>query len=64
MFDEISEVYPMRDGVDLNHLADMVSSVIEGGAVLLRAMGEPLITAQQIVLLRSYIKLLFSPNIQ
>lgn len=64
MFDEIAEVYPLRDNVDLDHLADMVSSVIEGGIVMSRATGEPLITAQQVMLLRSYVKLLFSPNIQ
>ena len=48
MFDEIAEVYPINDDVDLGHLADMVSSVIEGGLVMSRAVGEPLLTAQQI----------------
>jgi TetR/AcrR family transcriptional repressor of nem operon len=62
MFDDIAEVYPVNDDVDLTHLADMVSSVIEGGLVMSRAVGEPLITAQQILLLRSYVKLLFSPS--
>jgi TetR/AcrR family transcriptional repressor of nem operon len=62
MFDDIAEVYPVNDDVDLTHLADMVSSVIEGGLVMSRAVGEPLITAQQILLLRSYVKLLFSPR--
>ena len=64
MFDEIVEIYPVRDGVDLDHLADMVNSVIEGGIIMSRAMGEPSITAQQVMLMRSYVKLLFSPNIQ
>jgi len=62
MFDEIAEVYPMHDDVDLDHLADMVSSVIEGGIVISRAVGEPSITAQQVMLLRSYVKGLFSPR--
>ncbi len=64
MFDEIADVYPMNDDVDLDHLSDMVSSVIEGGIVMSRAVGEPLITAQQVMLLRSYLKLLFSPRLQ
>ncbi|MGI9421693.1 MAG: TetR/AcrR family transcriptional regulator [Hyphomicrobiaceae bacterium] len=64
MFDNIAEVYPMRDDVDLDHLSDMVSSVIEGGIVMARAVGEPMLTAQQIMLLRSYVKLLFSPRLQ
>lgn len=64
MFDDIAQVYPMNDKVDLDHLADMVSSVIEGGIVMSRAVGEPRITPQQVMLLRSYVKLLFAPKVQ
>jgi len=64
MFDEIAEIYPMNDDVNLDQLSDMVSSVIEGGLVMSRAVGDPLITAQQVLLLRSYVKLLFSPKVQ
>jgi len=64
MFDEIAQAYPIHDEVDLDHLSDMVSSVIEGGIVMSRAIGEPRITAQQVMLLRSYIKMLFAPRIQ
>lgn len=64
MFDEIAEIYPMNDAVDLDHLSDMVSSVIEGGIIMSRAVGEPLITAQQVMLLRSYVKLLFFTKMQ
>ena len=52
MFDNVIKTYPARDDVDLDHLADMVSSVIEGGIVVSKAMGEPQITSQQIMLLR------------
>lgn len=62
MFDNIAQAYPINDEIELNHLADMVSSVIEGGIVMSRAVGEPRITAQQVMLLRSYIKLLFAPQ--
>jgi TetR/AcrR family transcriptional repressor of nem operon len=62
MFDEIAAVYPARDEVDPKHLADMVSGVIEGGIILSRAVNEPKVTSQQVMLLRSYIKLLFSPR--
>lgn len=64
MFDEIATVYPMNDEVDLDHISDMVSATIEGGIIMSRAVGEPLITAQQVLLLRSYVKLLFSPRLQ
>lgn len=60
MFDDIAKSYKTSDDVDLDHLADMVSSVIEGGIVMSRAVGEPQITVQQVLLLRSYVKLLFS----
>jgi TetR/AcrR family transcriptional repressor of nem operon len=62
MFDDIAAVYPASDEVDLDHLADMVSSVIEGGIIMARALDEPRVTAQQILVLRSYIKLLFAPR--
>lgn len=64
LFEDIAETYPMRDDVDISHLADMVNSVIEGGIVMSRALGEPKITSQQIMLLRSYVKLLFQPTVQ
>jgi len=64
MFDEIAAVYPPNDDVNLDHMADMVSGVVEGGIIMARAMGEPAITAQQVLLLRSYVKLLFSPRLQ
>jgi len=62
MFDDIAAVYPAHDDVDLDSLADMVSSVIEGGIVMARALAEPSVTARQILLLRSYVKVLFSPR--
>ncbi len=64
MFDEVAAVYPAHDDVDLDQLADMVSSVIEGGIVMARALAEPSVTAQQIMLLRSYVKILFSPRLK
>ena len=64
MLDRIAAVYPPRDEVDLDHLADMVSGVVEGGIVMARAVEDPRITSQQVMLLRSYLKLLFSPRVQ
>lgn len=64
MFDDIARVYPMQDDVDPDHLADMVSAVIEGGLIISRALGESSVTSRQVMLMRSYVKLLFSPKIQ
>jgi TetR/AcrR family transcriptional regulator, transcriptional repressor for nem operon len=63
MLDDVVRVYPPRDEVDLDALADMVSSTIEGGIVLSKAIGDPRLLGQQIMLLRSYLRLLFQPTI-
>lgn len=61
LLEEIVEHSAMQEPVDLDALADMVSTVIEGGLVLGRATGDPNILPTQIMLLRNYIKLLFEP---
>ncbi|QFT96052.1 Transcriptional regulator AcuR [Roseovarius sp. THAF8] len=62
MFDEIAKVYPPQEEVDLNALADFVSTVVEGGIVIAKSLGEPKMTAGQVMLLRQYIRLLFLPR--
>lgn len=56
--------YPMNEEVDLDHLADMFSVVIEGGLIMSRAVSDPRVTEQQVLLLRSYLGLLFAPKLQ
>lgn len=63
MFEEIAAVYEPREEVNMDALGDMVSSVAEGGLVLQRALGETNTVAEQIMLLRSYLKLLFAPRV-
>ena len=60
LFDDVANAYPLNDNVDLDDLADMVSTVVEGGIVMSRAVHEPALTSAQVLLLRSYVKLLFS----
>ena len=55
----IAEKYPPRDDVDIEALADMVSSVIEGGIIVSKVLKDPEILAQQVMLFRSYLRLLF-----
>jgi TetR/AcrR family transcriptional regulator, transcriptional repressor for nem operon len=62
-FIEIMEVYPARDSVDPKALADMVSNTVEGGIVMSKALNDPKVLADQILLLRSYVKLLFQPQV-
>ncbi len=59
---EISEIYPPRDDVDMEAVADMISTMIEGGIIMSKALKEPAKLAEQVMLLRSYIKLLFLPR--
>jgi TetR/AcrR family transcriptional regulator, transcriptional repressor for nem operon len=58
--ERIAERYPPREPVDLEALADMVSTVVEGGIVMTKVLREPLALPRQILLLRSYVKLLFA----
>jgi AcrR family transcriptional regulator len=60
--ERIAAHYPPHDEVDLGALADMVSTVVEGGIVMSRALREPQVLPRQILLLRSYVKLLFAPR--
>ena len=57
----VAERYPPKAPVDLVALADLLSTTIEGGIVLSKALGEPKLLGQQIMLQRAYVKLLFSP---
>ena len=58
----IAKHYPPHEPVDLDALADMVSGTVEGGIVLSKAFNDPKILADQIMLFRSYVKLLFMPK--
>lgn len=61
VFDEIAASYPPREEVDLDALADMVSTVVEGGIVMSKALGEPHMVVGQILLFRQFVKQLFQP---
>jgi TetR/AcrR family transcriptional regulator, transcriptional repressor for nem operon len=62
MIERVAAKYPPRESVDFEALADLCSTVTEGGIVLSKALGEPGITARQVMQLRTYMKLLFSPD--
>ena len=59
ILEEITSKYPLKDNVDLVALADMISSTFEGGIAMSKIMRDPKVLPDQILLLRSYIKLLF-----
>ncbi len=55
----ISERHPPRVNVDLSALADMVSSLIDGGIVLSKVMKDKLLLPQQVMLYREFIRAIF-----
>ena len=59
-FLEIANCYPVPTGTSYEALADMVGTTVEGGIVLSRAAGRPRLLAEQLLLLRSHVKLLFA----
>jgi TetR/AcrR family transcriptional regulator, transcriptional repressor for nem operon len=61
ILEEIAERYPPREPVNMDALADMVSNTVEGGIVMSKAVGDPQVLSEQILLFRSYVKLLFLP---
>lgn len=61
-FELISEAYPPKGDVDLVALADYVSTIIEGGIIMSRALGDKSIMMQQIMLGRDHVKRIFQPD--
>lgn len=59
MLEAIAERHPPKEDIDLEVLADMICTTIEGGIVMSRAVREPKVLPDQLLLLRSYLKLLF-----
>jgi TetR/AcrR family transcriptional regulator, transcriptional repressor for nem operon len=58
---KVAERYRLRDAVELEELADMISAVIEGGIILAKTLSDPAALGRQLMMQRSYIKLLFAP---
>lgn len=59
--ERIAARHPPRIEVSLPDLADMLSTLVEGGIVMTRALREPRILAQQILLYREFIRAVFAP---
>jgi AcrR family transcriptional regulator len=59
-FDLIAKTYPPHEGVDLDALSDMAATLIEGALVLSRALRDPKIPAQQVMLYRDFVRCVFT----
>lgn len=58
--EEIADVHPPRDPVNLEDVANMLSCIFDGAIILSKALKDPAQLERQILAYRSYIKLLFS----
>jgi AcrR family transcriptional regulator len=57
--DLIAERYPPKIEVNLDALADMLSAVVDGGIVLSKSLSQPKHLPEQIMLYRSFVRLVF-----
>jgi AcrR family transcriptional regulator len=58
-FDLIAARYPPRVEVDLDALADMASTLVEGGLILGRALKDVAILPKQVLLYRDFVRTVF-----
>jgi hypothetical protein len=58
-FEKVVEKYPMKVEQPLEELADMLSSVIEGGIIMSKVLDDRSILPNQLLQYRSYIRLVF-----
>jgi len=57
--DKIAERYPPKIEVNLDDMADLLSSVADGGIILSKSLHDPSILPRQILQYRAYVKLVF-----
>jgi hypothetical protein len=58
-FEKVVEKYPMKIEKPLEELADMLSSVIEGGIVMSKVLNDRNVLPNQILQFRNYVRLAF-----
>jgi TetR/AcrR family transcriptional regulator, transcriptional repressor for nem operon len=59
--ERVAAAHPPRAEVSIPALADMILTTIEGGIIMSKALRDPKVMADQILLQRDYIRLLFQP---
>lgn len=58
-FEKIHAIYTPKQEVDSDDLADLLSTILEGGIVVARALQDPPLLARQLLEYRRYIQLLY-----
>ena len=59
--EEIAAVYTPSREVDLDELAQMLITIVEGAIITARAIGDPGVLPRQIMLYRDYVRSIFQP---
>lgn len=57
----IAAVYPPREPVELDVIAEMLSCIVDGGIIMSKVLNDPDRLAKQILAYRTFIKMQFSP---
>jgi len=60
-FEGIAAIHPPREPVDLDDLAEMMSCIVDGGIIMSKTLNDPRRLERQILVFRSFVKLIFSP---
>jgi len=63
MLEDVVAVYPPRDAVDIDQLARTICCSIDGGIIMSKALAQPQVLPEQMLMARNYVKLLFSPAV-
>lgn len=58
---KVTNHYPVGPDIDIAELAQLIPSVINGGIIMGRALTEPRMVVQHLMMVRSYLRLLFEP---
>lgn len=61
IFEGIAGTYPPKEPIDLDDLADMMSCIVDGGIIMSKTLNDPRRLERQILVFRSFVKLVFSP---
>lgn len=59
---KIDQVYSPNANVSCDDLADMLSTIMEGGIIISRALNDPSVLEKQLLEYRTYLELLYRPS--
>lgn len=61
ILEAMAAAYPPKEPIDLDDLAEMMSCIVDGGIIMSKTLNDPRRLERQILIFRSFVKLVFSP---